>query len=54
MAKVVEIGGGGTDESACVSTHTVGGSRGMLLQKNFLRIRCSEIASDAIFVSECH
>ena len=44
--KVLTIGGGGTDDGACVSTHELGGSGGMLPQK----IRCSEIASEAIFV----
>ena len=37
---------GGTDDGACVSTHALGESGGMLPQK----IRCSEIASEAIFV----
>ena len=38
-----------TDGGACVSMHTLGGSWGMLPQK-FFKIRCSEIASKAIFV----
>ena len=38
--------GGGTDDGACVSTNALGRSGDMLLQK----IRCSEIASEAIFV----
>ena len=37
---------GGTDDGACVSMHALGESGGMLPQK----IRCSEIASEAIFV----
>ena len=37
----------GTDVGAC--THVLGASRGMLPQKIF-KIRCSEIASEAIFV----
>ena len=40
---------GGTDDGVRISTHAVGGSGGMLPQKNF-KIRCSEIASGAIFV----
>ena len=35
-----------SDDGACVSTHTLGGSGGMPPQK----IRCSEIASEVIFV----
>ena len=33
----------------CASTHMLGGSGGMLSQKIF-KFRCSEIASEAIFV----
>ena len=40
---------GDTDDGACVSTHERGGSGGMLPRKIF-KIRCSEIASEAIFV----
>ena len=49
ILKVVEIGGG-TDDGACVSTHTLVGSGGMFPQK----IRYSEIASEVIFVPNCH
>ena len=42
---VLEIGGDGV----CASTHMLGGSGGMLSQKIF-KFRCSEIASEAIFV----
>ena len=40
---------GGIDDGTCVSVHALGGCGGMLPQKNF-KIRCSEIASEAIFV----
>ena len=40
--------GGGTNDGACVSTHTLGGCGGMLPQKIF-KIRCCEIAFEAIF-----
>ena len=43
------FGGGGTNDSACVSMHALGGSGGMLPRKNFI-IRCSEIASEAILL----
>ena len=33
--KVFEIGGGGTDDGACVSTHMLGGPVGMLPWKIF-------------------
>ena len=36
----------GTDDGACVSTHALGA--GSL--RKFFKIRCSEIASEAIFV----
>ena len=39
----------GTDDGVCVSTHALGESGGMLPQKSF-KIRCSEIASEAIFL----
>ena len=42
-------GGEVTDDGACVSTHALGGSGGMVPQKIF-KTRCSEIASEAIFV----
>ena len=35
-----------SDDGACVCTHTLGGCGGMAPQK----IRCSEIASEAIFI----
>ena len=38
--------GGGTDDGACVSTHTLGGFGACSPRKS----RCSEIASEAIFV----
>ena len=37
----------GTDDAACVSTHMLGGSQGMLPP---IKISCSEIASEAVFV----
>ena len=43
--------GGGTDDGACVRMHTIGGSGGMLPQ---IKIRCSEITSEIIFVPKCH
>ena len=41
---------GGTNDGACASTHALGRCGGMLPQKIFFKIRCSEIASEAIFV----
>ena len=56
--KVLEIGGGGggTDDGACISTHMLGwvgggGGGGMF---PLPKIKCSEIASEVIFVHECH
>ena len=40
---------GDTNDGACVSTHELGRSGGMLPRKIY-KIRCSEIASEAIFV----
>ena len=46
--KVLAIGGD-TDDGACVSTHILGWSGGMLPRKIFT-IRCSDITSEAIVV----
>ena len=46
--KVFEVGGS-TNDGACISTCPLGGSGGVLPQK-FFKTRCSEIASEAIFV----
>ena len=42
----------GTNDGVCISMHALGGCGGMLPQKNvkMFKIRCCEIASDAIFV----
>ena len=40
---------GGTDDGACVSMHALGGL-GACSPRNIFKIRCSEIASEAIFV----
>ena len=47
--KILEIGGGGTDDGEYVSTHMLGVSEGMLL-RNCFKIRGFEITSEAIFV----
>ena len=52
--KVVEIGGAAIMVRAYARTHTLGGSGGMPPPEQFFKIRCSEIASEAIFVPECH
>ena len=46
-------GGGNTDDGVYVSMHTLGGL-GAWFRGNFFLIRCSEIASEAIFVPKCH
>ena len=54
--KILETGGGGgggTNDGVCISIHMLGGSGGHAPPEKF-EIRCSEIASEAIFVPKCH
>ena len=50
--RYLRLGGGGTNDGACVSTRTLGGSGGVLTPSTpkFFKTRYSEIASEAIFV----